>query len=254
LFLERLSTPSRAPSNAESQLCGDVPDCDRFKFINDSLGHSVGDALLVGIAERLRQQVRSVDSVSSNTTGHTSARLGGDEFVVLLDDIQQPTDAASVAVRLLEALAKPYALGKHEVFSTVSIGIVVGDASYERAEDVVRDADTAMYESKRLGKRRYTIFDASMRERVQATRRLKANCKAIGTSQLSLAYSRSSVDDRRLVSVDAPAGDILRRVRGPVRICAHRRGVDLILTLGNGLNQPPSNGPLAKKLGRSRAP
>ena len=162
--------------------------------------------------------------------------MGGDEFVVLLDDIQTPAEAAAVADRLLEALAQPYCLGKHEVYSTASIGIVIGDLNYERAEDVVRDADTAMYESKRLGRCRYTMFDASMRERVQRHQRLESELrKAIGTSQLSLTYQPIvSLSTGAFVSVEAllrwrhPADGYI----DPSEFVAIAEESDLILTLG----------------------
>jgi len=237
LFLDRLqhaiTRVHRAPDHTYAVM---FLDFDRFKIINDSLGHSVGDALLVGIAQRLRDNVRAVDSVCAHTQGHTHARLGGDEFVVLLDDIQTPAEAAAVAERLLEALARPYTLGKHEVYSTASIGIVIGDLSYERAEDVIRDADTAMYESKRLGRCRYTVFDASMRERVQRRQRLESELRrAIGTPQLSLTYQPVvSVSSGEFVAVEA-----LMRWRHPAdgfvdasEFIAVAEESDLIVTLG----------------------
>jgi diguanylate cyclase (GGDEF)-like protein len=211
-------------------------DFDRFKIINDSLGHNVGDALLIGIAKRLREHVRDVDSVSASLAGHTSARLGGDEFVVLLDDIHTPAGAAAVADRLLQALAQPYRLDKHEVYSTASIGIVMGDPAYEHAEEVVRDADTAMYESKRLGRGRYTLFDASMRERVQRHLRLESELrKAIGTPQLWLTYQPIvSLSTGAFMGVEA-----LLRWRHPTEgqidpseFVAIAEESDLILTLG----------------------
>ncbi len=180
-------------------------DFDRFKNINDSLGHDVGDALLQSIAGRLQNQIRSVDSVSRDAIGHTAARLGGDEFVVLLDEVHRHEDAQLVADRLLSALAKPYQLDKYEVHSTASMGIVVGDPSYQRAEDVLRDADTAMYEAKRLGRGRYVVFDASMRERVQRRLYLENDLrKAISEQQLLLTYQPIvSLSTGELVSVEA---------------------------------------------------
>ena len=133
-------------------------DFDRFKIINDSLGHEVGDVLLREIANRLRRSIRSVDSVSRSVSGNTTARLGGDEFVVLLDEIASPGDVQIIAERLLDVLSKPYRLGLHEVDSTASIGIVCGSAGYDDADEVLRDADTAMYEAKCEGRARYVVF------------------------------------------------------------------------------------------------
>jgi diguanylate cyclase (GGDEF)-like protein/PAS domain S-box-containing protein len=128
-------------------------DLDRFKGINDSLGHAVGDELLVTFAKRLTSCLRPSDTV---------ARLGGDEFTVLLEDPHAPDDAAGVADRILEVLRSPFMLGTHEVFVTSSIGIALSSANYTRPQEILRDADTAMYRAKALGKSRYQIFDTAM--------------------------------------------------------------------------------------------
>ena len=135
---------------------------DRFKHVNDRYGHEAGDELLRQIASRLRKSVRSVDSVSAQSKGNVSARMGGDEFVVLMEVLSRPMDAIPVADRLLASLNQPYQLGNQKVVSTASIGIVLGDASYHCADDVLRDADIAMYEAKRQGKGRYVIFNDSL--------------------------------------------------------------------------------------------
>ena len=137
-------------------------DFDRFKFVNDSFGHETGDELLRQIAHRLRECLRSVDSVCANPKGKLSARMGGDEFVVLLEEMARPEDALLVADRLLFSLNQPYQLGDHELKSTASIGIVLGDPTYCSADEVLRDADIAMYEAKRRGKARYVVFGDSM--------------------------------------------------------------------------------------------
>lgn len=142
-------------------------DVDRFKLINDSMGHEVGDQMLLEVATRLRSVVRCTDSISSQVRGNTVARLGGDEFVILLDDVKLVSDAAGVAGRILERLRKPYLLGSHRIITDASIGIVLCQGEYERAEEVIRDADTAMYEAKRAGRGRAVVFQPSMRDRVQ---------------------------------------------------------------------------------------
>ena len=127
-------------------------DIDRFKIINDSLGHIIGDKLLVGIAERLKSCVRPSDVI---------ARLGGDEFTILLT-IKEELDAIQVAERLQQKLAKPFKLDNYEVFTSASIGIIISDDVRRKPEDYLRDADTAMYRAKETGKARYEIFDSKM--------------------------------------------------------------------------------------------
>ncbi len=128
-------------------------DLDRFKIINDSLGHTIGDKLLISIAERLESCVRPGDVV---------ARLGGDEFTVLLSNINESADAVRVAKRLLEKLSAPFNLDSYEVFTSASIGIIISDEVRRQPEDFLRDADTAMYRAKEAGKSRYEIFDREM--------------------------------------------------------------------------------------------
>ena len=125
-------------------------DLDRFKVVNDSLGHLVGDQLLIAVSRRLRQCVRPSDTV---------ARLGGDEFALLLEDIDPDHGAEAAARRIHDALGVPVLVGGQEVFTSVSIGICHGDDTYAKPEDLLRDADTAMYRAKRLGKSRFEVFD-----------------------------------------------------------------------------------------------
>jgi diguanylate cyclase (GGDEF)-like protein/PAS domain S-box-containing protein len=136
-------------------------DLDRFKIVNDSLGHGVGDALLIGIANRLGTCVRGMDTLARMDPNQL-VRLGGDEFVVLLETISSPQDAVRVAQRIQKSFADPFNLEGHEVFSSASIGIAIGDSSYENAEDILRDADTALYESKAAGKGCFHIFHSAM--------------------------------------------------------------------------------------------
>ena len=130
-------------------------DFDRFKIINDSLGHMVGDQLLIAIAQRLRASVRPGDTV---------ARLGGDEFTILLDSLKNPDDAIDMARRLLSNLSEQFKLPSREVFITASIGLALSTVGYEHAEEVLRDADTAMYRAKSLGRARYEVFDKGMND------------------------------------------------------------------------------------------
>ncbi|HYY98007.1 MAG TPA: EAL domain-containing protein [Pyrinomonadaceae bacterium] len=139
-------------------------DLDRFKVINDSLGHTMGDQLLVATAARIQKCLRHLDTV---------ARFGGDEFAVLLDGVEDVNDTIRVAQRLQREITTPMNVGGHEVFTSVSIGIALSDTGYERPEDVVRDADTAMYRAKAAGKSRYEIFDTGMHSRAVALLRLE---------------------------------------------------------------------------------
>lgn len=190
LFCDRLQRAvSRSKRIKDYRFAVLFLDFDRFKLLNDTLGHDVGDLLLQEIARRLRQTVRSGDSLSREACENVTARFGGDEFVVLLDGIRSPADAVVVADRLLEAFAQPYQLGEHEAFSTASIGIVTSDMPADSAEEVVRNADTAMYEAKLRGKARYVVFDGSMHERAQNRLCLENDLrKALDSGQLMLMY------------------------------------------------------------------
>lgn len=146
-------------------------DLDRFKWVNDSLGHEAGDLLLKGIGNRLANALRNCDSVGVNDSRDpVTARLGGDEFCVLLTGMTSDSDASLVAERILKELAKPFDILGHQVTTSASIGIAVASPDYQRAEDLVRDADTAMYRAKADGKGRSVPFDKTMHD--QAVRRL----------------------------------------------------------------------------------
>lgn len=135
-------------------------DFDRFKWVNDNLGHHAGDELLKAIAARLRGAVRVFDVGRDDRGDHESvaARLGGDEFVVLIDGVGDEAVACGIAQRLVEVFAQPYGIAGHSVTSTASIGVVTSGASCAGAESVLRDADAAMYQAKLAGKGRYAVF------------------------------------------------------------------------------------------------
>jgi len=155
-------------------------DLDRFKVINDSLGHMVGDQLLVGIAHRLEACLRPGDTV---------ARLGGDEFTILLEDLTGTEDAIEVARRVQEAVTQPFNIGGHEVFTTASIGIALSNTGYERAEDLLRDADTAMYRAKMEGKKRHVVFDKGMHDRAMELLQIETDLRrAITRKEFFLNY------------------------------------------------------------------
>ncbi|WP_317034276.1 EAL domain-containing protein [Nodosilinea sp. E11] len=134
-------------------------DIDHFKIVNDSLGHLIGDELLMEVASRLKAALRPAD---------LAVRLGGDEFVVLLEDVGHRSVAISVAERILETLRQPFQLSSHQMFATVSLGLVMGDAQYQTASELIRDADTAMYRAKAHGRDGYEVFDSGMHDRAIA--------------------------------------------------------------------------------------
>lgn len=154
----------RAPTHRSSLL---FLDFDRFKLINDSLGHDFGDQLLQQIAQRLSSALRRNDRIGYLADRTTAARLGGDEFVVLLEDLHDPQDALKIADRLLNVLEDPYYLAGHNVCCTASIGVVNCIDPNSTPDEVLRDADTAMYEAKSAGKGRYVLFDQGMHENAQ---------------------------------------------------------------------------------------
>jgi diguanylate cyclase (GGDEF)-like protein/PAS domain S-box-containing protein len=131
-------------------------DIDRFKLVNDSLGHTVGDDLLVAFAERIKSNLRDID---------TLARLGGDEFVILLEDIESSEYVSGVADRIQKALREPFQLSGKEVFAPASFGVVLKTEDYDQPENIIRDADAAMYHAKEAGKAQYKIFDKRLHEK-----------------------------------------------------------------------------------------
>lgn len=166
LFNDRLNqVMKRAKRNQDLKFAVLFLDFDQFKIINDSLGHEIGDALLIEIADRLESNIRSTDSMSRRAR-QLPARLGGDEFVVLIDDIHDFDNAMFVAQRLQKVLSVPFNLQGHTIVTTASIGIVTNEQDYESAEDILRDADTAMYHAKQSGRAQCAVFDDTMRQDV----------------------------------------------------------------------------------------
>ena len=161
LFMNRLGFALTRAERSKRTAAVLFLDLDNFKLVNDSLGHEVGDSLLVSVAERLRASLRAED---------TAARFGGDEFTVLLEDVTGVTDAVRVADKITRALSTPFVLESREVFVTTSIGIVLGTSGCERPTDLLRNADVALYRAKANGKATYEVFDALMN--VQAVERL----------------------------------------------------------------------------------
>ncbi len=156
-------------------------DLDRFKNINDSLGHSAGDELLVAVARRLSSCLRPGDTV---------ARLGGDEFTILLDEVTDVDHAAQVAQRMHREMTQPFRIQGHEVYVTLSLGITLGaGGDYDRPEDVLRDADTAMYGAKTSGKARDAVFDREMHDRAVALLQIETDLRrAVERSEFEIHY------------------------------------------------------------------
>ena len=164
-------------------------DFDRFKIVNDTLGHEVGDMLLNSISERLRVNIREADTAAMAGQQQLPARLGGDEFVVMLDGIKGEEDAIAVARRLLDTFSEPHQLGSHRVVSTASIGIVISNDEYDCVDELLRDADTAMYEAKHSGKARYVMFDQHMHDTLIEQAKLERDLRdAVAAEDFALVY------------------------------------------------------------------
>ena len=155
-------------------------DLDRFKVVNDSLGHLVGDQLLSAASRRLESCLRPTDLL---------ARLGGDEFAILLTSLTDEQQANAVAFRIQESLSAPFRIGAREVYTTASIGIAIGLAQLRRPDEIMRDADTAMYHAKTRGKARHELFDADMHARVRDRLGLENDLRhAVGNNDFEVHY------------------------------------------------------------------
>jgi diguanylate cyclase (GGDEF)-like protein/PAS domain S-box-containing protein len=184
-FSERLQQGLRTTTDRRS-LAVLFIDLDRFKVVNDSLGHIVGDQLLTGVARRLRNVVRTDESERSSDL---IARFGGDEFAVLLEDLSDPNDAVRVAHRIQQSLRSPFQLDGREVVTSASIGIASPTESCRSAVDLLRDADLAMYRAKAMGRAQCEVFDATFRAEVMARLELEVDLrKALDLDQLVVHY------------------------------------------------------------------
>ncbi len=157
LFMEHLSMAvKRAKRRDDYHFAVLYLDIDRFKLVNDSLGHSMGDSLLGAFASRIQESLRDLD---------TLARFGGDEFVILLEDIENSEYASGVADRLQQELKRPFIIEGKEVFAPASFGVVLNTRDYEQPEDIIRDSDAAMYHAKENGKAQYKVFDKTLHKK-----------------------------------------------------------------------------------------
>jgi diguanylate cyclase (GGDEF)-like protein/PAS domain S-box-containing protein len=208
-FNERLDVAvERSRTDATQRFAVIFLDLDRFKVVNDSLGHIAGNTLLREVARRLAASVRPGDLV---------ARLGGDEFAVLLDRLNSPDDAMALAQRLLNTLSAPIVINGTEVVPSASAGITFSDLGYRTSDEVLRDADLAMYGAKADGRRRVVAFDQSMHERIAEKLKLEADLRrAIGAGQLSVVYQPLfELAPYRLVGFEALAR-WMHPERGPI--------------------------------------
>ena len=185
-FMERLKTALyRAKIDSAYQFAVLFLDCDRFKIVNDSLGHLIGDELLKKVAERLRSIVRGQDVL---------ARLGGDEFAILLAAIANIEGAVEVAERIINIFKQPFCFNGYEIFINVSIGIVLSQADYEQPEHILRDADTAMYRAKDLGRGQYQIFTPTMYRAAHQLLKLQTDLHRAVQQQEFVVYYQPIVD------------------------------------------------------------
>jgi len=202
-------------------------DLDRFKVINDSLGHLIGDQLLKGVAERLKACLRDGDVI---------ARFGGDELTILVDELQGSDAVHDVAIRIQDALKTPFVFGRHEICVTASIGVAVGPADYDRGAELLRDADIAMYQAKMLGKNRHEVFDVAMHRRALARLTLETDLRhAIDRQEFVLHFqpivslaSKAIVGVEALVRWQRPDG----RCVLPIEFMAVAEETGLIVPLG----------------------
>ncbi|NJR55701.1 MAG: EAL domain-containing protein [Acaryochloris sp. CRU_2_0] len=197
LFIDRLAQAIKQNQrHPQDQFAILFLDLDRFKMINDSLGHMIGDRLLIEVAHRLQECLREEDTV---------ARLGGDEFVILLNTMQTLDHVLLTAERIQKQLKLGFSIEGHEIFTGTSIGIALSSPEYQHPEELLRDADTAMYRAKNLGKNRYEIFSSSMRSQVLALSQLENDLRrAIERQEFQLFYQPIvSLDNHNLVALEA---------------------------------------------------
>lgn len=180
-------------------------DLDRFKAVNDTIGHAAGDQLLVLVSERLRTSLRSVDTVCQAGIENTVARMGGDEFTILLDDLAEPDHVNVVAQRVVDVINQPFTVMGQEVTISASVGVCHSDGAATTPEEFVRNADAAMYWAKTEGKSRYMVFSASARNEAMERLRIEQDLAyAIDRNEISVLYQPIlSLSDRDCVGFEA---------------------------------------------------
>ena len=213
LFLDRLQQAvARRARRSDYLFAVLFIDLDRFKTVNDSMGHSAGDRLLLEVSSRLTAVLRSNDTVARpsvdaviDTDSNTLARVGGDEFTILLEDIQDPSDAVRIAERLHQAVALPFDVEGHTIFPSASIGIAVSSPIHGSGDDLIRDADIAMYRAKSSGGAQCAIFDTTMHRSAVERLQLETDMRhALESDGFRLFYQPIvSIAENRIVGFEA---------------------------------------------------
>jgi diguanylate cyclase (GGDEF)-like protein len=227
LFADRLGVALHGCARSGSTVAVLFLDLDQFKLVNDGFGHSTGDELLRGIAARLDESLRGGDTV---------ARFGGDEFVIICEQLSGAAEAVVIAERTLAALGRPFALHGREHFVSASMGIAVAQAVVREPEDLIREADAAMYRSKERGPGRYELYDEVMRSRAIARLRIENDLRrGIEAGELTVHYQPIvSLSSRMVVGVEALVRwrHVQRGLLGPKEFIHVAEQTGLIIPMG----------------------
>ncbi len=237
LFLERLQRAlERSQRRPDYRFSVLLIDLDRFKWVNDSLGHLAGDNLLIEISKRFTGSVRAMDTV---------ARLGGDEFAVLIEEYSSPAEVINIAKRIQIEAQKPFHIESHEVHISSSIGIVIKTSGYQQPENILRDADIAMYRAKEMGKARFKVFNQKMHELVFEKLKMENELReAIAKDQLTLFYQPiMSVERKKLEGFEALVrwNHPVQGIISPVKFIPIAEETGLILPLGRWVMEAACN-------------
>lgn len=208
LFKDRVTQALSHARRYQTTLATLFLDLDRFKAINDTLGHHIGDLLLKSVADRLADSVRHSDSVGRSVDQeptHELARLGGDEFTVLLTNLRDVQDAGKVARRILEALTKPFLINGHEIFVTVSVGIAIFPTDGDSVDMLLKHADNAMYHAKEQGRNNYQFYSTAMNAAANERLVMESELRHATEREEFVVYYQPQIDLRTMGIVGAEA-------------------------------------------------